>query len=203
MISHAALAEIAAAVYRGPWSGRVGGDVKFDLLPRGQDELVVALPGTDPADVMDWLRDATLWPVWARGVGYLHAGFGLGAWQAWRKMAPILGRDRLLTFTGHSLGGAMAACLAAFCARERPGAPFRIITFGQPRVAFLNPWFGHLLGQAKERAIYARRGDPVPAVPPWLYLHGGRTTRIGKPCANLIANHDIKKYVADLRALDV
>jgi pimeloyl-ACP methyl ester carboxylesterase len=178
--------------------------VKYDLLPRGPEEVVVALPGTNPASALDWLRDLSLLPVWTRGIGYVHCGFGLGARAAWVKMAPNLPTDRLVTFCGHSLGGALAACLAAIHAYERPVVPFRLVTFGQPRVAFLNPWFGHLLSRGREKAIYARRGDPVPDVPPWPYLRGGGSTMIGTALDDQpIANHSITKYAADLKALGV
>ena len=204
MISHAQLAELAATVYRPSWSASVAGDVHYALLPRG-DEMVVALPGTHPEQALDWLRDARFVPVRVRGVGLVHSGFGDGARAAWVRMAPELGvHHSCVTFTGHSLGGALAACLAAIHAYERPGVPFRLVTFGQPRCAFLNPWFHRLLARGVERAIYARRGDVVPDLPFWpFYTHGGRATAIGVSRLDPIADHAIALYAADLAALDI
>lgn len=200
MISHSALAEIAATVYQAPWSATVDVDVHYALLPRA-GEIVVALPGTHPADTLDWLRDFSLWPAHVRGIGYVHSGFGLGAAAAWARMAPILSRGELITFTGHSLGGALAICLAARHGFERPGVPFRVVAFGAPRVGFLFPWIGHRLRRAVERVEYARFGDVVPEVPMRPYLHGGPLTRIGVSVGDFIANHAIARYAADLKAL--
>jgi hypothetical protein len=200
MLSHFALAEIAANVYHGPWSATVDADVRYSLLPR-KGEIVVALPGTHPADALDWLRDFSFWPIWIGGIGSVHSGFGLGARAAWARMAPVISTDKLITFAGHSLGGALAACLAAIHAHERPEVPFRLVTFGGPRVAFCNPWFGHLLKGGVERALYARRGDVVPDVPLRPYLHGGPLTTIGSAIGDPIAGHAIARYAADLKAL--
>jgi hypothetical protein len=201
MIAHADLADIAACVYRGPWSGIVAGDVRHALLPRGR-EIVVALPGTHPREALDWLRDIRFWPARVRGLGPVHAGFGLGANAAWRQMAPELGvTHEIVTFTGHSLGGALALCLAAIHAYERPGAPFRVVTFGAPRPAFLNPWFRARLARGVERVLYRRRGDVVPDVPWPLYGHGARQTTIGRDLGEPIANHAIAQYARDLRGL--
>ena len=200
MISHSALAEIAATVYRGPWSDTVAADVHYALLPRA-DEVVVALPGTHPTDALDWLRDISLWPVRVRGVGFVHSGFGLGAQAAWVRMAPMLSHDKPITFTGHSLGGALAVCLAALHAYERPDTPLRVVSFGAPRVGFLLPWINHRLRGAIEHVHYARAGDIVPDVPTRPYLHGGRLTRIGVSAGDFVANHAISQYAADLKAL--
>ena len=204
MLTHAALAEIAATVYRPEWSGVVAGDVRYALLPR-DGELVVAVPGTHPADALDWLRDARFLPVRVRGVGLVHEGFGRGARAAWVKMAPDVGTTHdVVTFTGHSLGGALAACLAATHAYERPGVPFRLVTFGQPRCAFLNPWFHGLLAAGVERVAYGRKGDLVPDLPFWpFYTHGARLKRIGASVGDAIEDHSIDRYAADLKALGV
>jgi hypothetical protein len=220
MISHADLADIAGTVYRGAWSGTVASDVHYALLPRESgvslapprresedsaalprqaSELVVALPGTHPQDALDWLRDVRAWPSWVGGLGLVHSGFGKGARAAWARMAPEIGGHDLLTFTGHSLGGALAACLAALCAYDRPGQAFRLVTFGQPRIAFANPNVGRLIARGIEVAMYRRLWDCVPEVPAWPYLRGGPQTRIGATTGDWIEDHSIARYAADLR----
>lgn len=202
MISHGALAEIAATVYRSPWSNTVEADVHYALLPR-DDEIVVALPGTHPLDALDWLRDVSIWPVRVRGLGFVHSGFGLGALGAWAQMAPVLSRSGLITFTGHSLGGALAICVAALHAYERPGVALRVVTFGAPRAGLLFPWLALRLARAVERVEYARVGDIVPNVPMRPYLHAAPLTRIGASAEDVLTNHAISQYVADLKALGV
>ncbi len=204
MISHAELAGIAATVYRPKWSAVVAGDVRYALLPRSGGELVIALPGTHPDDLLDWMRDARFLPVWLGGVGAVHAGFGAGAAAAWRRMAPILGPHDLITIIGHSLGGSLALGLGALLAVARPGVRFRVVAFAPARVAFLNPWFHHLLSRGAEVVVYARRGDIVPMVPfrP-LYTHGARATLIGVSHLDPIEDHAIDLYAADLARLGV
>jgi hypothetical protein len=202
MIPHAELALIAGRAYSGPQSRRFPFNVSVDFVPVDKGaEVVVTLPGTHPADALDWIRDATFWPAWFAGLGPLHAGFGFGAIEAWPYIDRELRRDALATYSAHSLGAAMAAILAALHAIHRPAQPFRLVTFGEPRVAFCNPWLGHLIRRGAERAIYARAGDLVPDAPTRPYLHGGRMTRIGASAGDFIADHAIALYAADLRAM--
>jgi hypothetical protein len=200
MLSHAGLADLAGACYRGPWSGVVALDVQYDLLPRG-DELIVAIPGTDPESVLDWVRDFRTFPKWLCGLGPVHSGFGGGAAALWPGLDRNMRRTGHIVYAGHSLGGAVAQALAALHARHRPEQPFRLVTFGAPRLAFLNPWPGRLVRRGLEAVAYQRAGDVVPDVPlrP-LYMHPTRPVRIGAASGSLIENHSIARYAADLRA---
>lgn len=204
MLTHSQLAEIASTVYQSPWTATVQLNVHFNSqeLP---DETVVALPGTHPREALDWLRDFSFWPVRVRGLGLVHSGFGLGARAAWIQLAPKLSTERLVTFTGHSLGGALALCLAGIHAYERPGIPFRVVTFGAPRVSFLNYKFAALLKSSRECAVYGRIGDLVPQIPfkPW-YRHGAKTIGLGSvPRLNPLEAHSMAHYATDLGLLGV
>ena len=77
MLLHAELAEIAGRCYRKPWSGQAALDCEYDLLPRGDEELVVAIPGTHPDDPLDWIRDLSTPPRRSRSSG-LPFGLRLG-----------------------------------------------------------------------------------------------------------------------------
>jgi pimeloyl-ACP methyl ester carboxylesterase len=202
MLTHAELALAAAKAYQGPWAATAG-DVHYTLLRR-KGELVVALPGT--ADVEDWLRDLSAWPAWFHGLGLVHEGFGSGAVALWADLASVIAAEdegTLVTFTGHSLGGALAQCLAVLHARSGSPLPFRVVTFGAPRVAvFVDLWFRHSLHRARELAAYARNGDVVPGAPFWpLFLHMLRLTRIGVSTGDPITNHDMALYAANVAAL--
>jgi pimeloyl-ACP methyl ester carboxylesterase len=203
VISHAALAEIAGNAYRGPYSGTVALDVQYDLLPRG-DELVVAIPGTDPASVLDWIRDARTIPRWIDGLGLVHSGFGGGAAALWRKIDGDMRPRGLITYVGHSLGGAIAQALGVLHAQRRDFQTFRVVTFGAPRLAFLNRWPARQLALGMEAVAYARDGDIVPDVPMRpLYWHPTRPTRIGVSTGDFIADHSIARYADDLKTLNL
>ncbi len=218
MLSHAALAEIAGRSYRGPWSGRAALDCKYDLLPR-TDELVIVMPGTNPADPLDWLRDLSAAPYWVGGVGLVHEGFGRGGEALFANIiGAVAGDPRLLTIAGHSLGGALAQMLGALFAARQPAREFRVVTFGAPRVGFLNPWFSHLVRRGSEAIEYRRAGDIVPDAPTRPpFNHPTWPRRIGAPVPGtpdalfdffdiakigqaIPGNHSIQRYAADLAA---
>ena len=184
MLSHAALAEVAGRCYRDPWSGQAALDCEYDLLPRGDEELVVAIAGTHPDDPLDWIRDLRTLPWLFPTVGVCHSGFGSGGTAvAERVLAAVRGDARLMTVIGHSLGGAMALVVGARLIAA--GRRVRIVTFGAPRVAFLaNLALPRLAHGALELAEYRREGDPVPHVPTRpLFRHLTRGIAIGRSAA--------------------
>jgi hypothetical protein len=198
MLPHAELARLAGLAYRGPWSGRVALDCEYDLLPR-PGEVVVAMPGTNPADALDWIRDLRAAPRWFAAIGICHAGFGSGGLAvAERVTVAVKGDERLMSVIGHSLGGAMALVVGARLLAA--GHRVRVVTFGAPRVAFcLNLALRRGLRGADELIEYRRAGDPVPHVPMRpLYRHLTRGVAIGAARPEPIANHAIGLYAADL-----
>lgn len=202
MLLHAELAAIAGRCYRKPWSGRAALDCEYDLLPRGDEELVVAIPGTHPDDPLDWIRDLRMLPRLFPAVGACHSGFGSGGTAvAESVLAAVRGDARLMMVVGHSLGGAMALIVGARLIRA--GYRARVITFGAPRVAFLaNLALPRLARDALELAEYRRCGDPVPHAPMRpLFRHMTRGAALGRALPEPIANHAIGLYAADLAAL--
>jgi len=204
MLSHHDLAVLAGRAYSGPQSAIVALDVHAALLPR-EDELVVVMPGTHPGDALDWLRDLWAWPAPAAGLGLLHSGFGNGGSALWGRERRNLRESGLISYVGHSLGGALAQVMAAHHALERPAQPFRVVSFGAPRVAFLaNRRFGRLVRSALEAIEYRRAGDPVPDAPPWpLFRHPTDGVRLGSALPDPIANHSIDRYAVDLAVAEI
>jgi Lipase (class 3) len=204
MLSHHDLAVLAGRAYSGRQSAVVALDVRAALLPR-EEELVVVMPGTHPDDALDWLRDLWAWPGPIAGLGLLHSGFGEGGAALWRRERRNLRERGLISYVGHSLGGALAQVMAAHHALDRPMQPFRIVSFGAPRVAFMaNRRFGRLVRSALEAVEYRRAGDLVSDAPPWpLFRHPTAGVRLGSRLADPIANHSIDRYAADLAAAEV
>ena len=202
MLSHSDLAVLAGRSYVGIQSGTVALDVRYDLLPR-PGEVVVVMPGTHPSDPLDWLRDLAAWPAWVSGIGPLHSGFGGGAASLWPKLVKDLPPYGLITYTGHSLGGALAQGVAAIHARRWHDVQFRFVTFGAPRISFLNAWFGRLARSGVEAVEYQRSGDIVPDVPlrP-LYRNPTKPLAIGASCGDFVENHSVALYAADIAALE-
>jgi hypothetical protein len=94
---------------------------------------------------------------------YFHSGFLRAAQEAYEAIEPVLDRKRELRLTGHSLGGAMAAILAALLAADRAG--FNIgptVTFGQPMVTDIN---GARILRQHALLRVVNRGDPVAMLP--------------------------------------
>ena len=205
MLAHSELAVLAGRSYSGLQSGCVALDVRYDLIAR-LGEVVVVMPGTHPADPLDWLRDLRAWPSWLSGVGPAHSGFGRGAEAIWPYLNAYhrtLTTEVVVTYTGHSLGGALALVLAAIHAQRLARIPFRVVTFGAPRIAFLNPWLGRLSRSGVEGVEYQRAGDIIPDLPlrP-LYHHPTKPLAIGASCGDFVKNHSIALYAADIAALE-
>jgi len=142
--------------------------------------LVVAFRGT--SSLRDWLTDAEIkqwsWNIFScAGSEKLHAGFAKAFIavkdQLFAKLIEYRKTNQYVTFTGHSLGGALAMVAAQWWAEA--GFASGLYTFGQPRV-----WnsagarmFERIAGKFAWRMVHAE--DVVPRVP-WLlgsYRHAG------------------------------
>ena len=177
------LLDLAEAAYTQPptWQAQ---DVS--AISRGT---MVACQGTEPNNIGEWIRDLDALPVFREGLGYVHQGFIDGAEAIFASV--LAAKPRILT--GHSLGGALALCLAALLVRAGAN-PALVVTFGAPRV-----------GQGAMRALLApvvireyRCGDdPVPLVPTF-FSHMSVPVSVGEPALDPIADHFLAAYRAGM-----
>ncbi|MGK5640104.1 lipase family protein [Streptomyces sp. URMC 126] len=136
------------------------------------DMIVTAFRGTEPAQIRDWLSDATTppWPGPAK-TGYVHYGFAQALDSVFPTVKETLRELRTngqgLFFTGHSLGGALAMLAGARLYLEDPKLlADGVYTYGQPRTC------DRLLAEAcnkglKQRVFrFVNNNDVVPTMPP-------------------------------------
>ena len=146
---------------------------------------VVAVRGTE-ANFFDILRDIRIMPWYAPGIGWAHSGFYKAAINL-RKKLPC-GID---TYTGHSLGGAIAAFLA--CLDVLEGKHPLLVTFGSPGIG----WGGvdKALAPITQRN-YVNGNDIVPTIPK--SYRSRPAVPIGTPHKNKIKgpfiDHKINNY---------
>ena len=136
----------------------------------GTNHLYVAFRGSE-ANPIDWSRNARFQPI-AGEFGRIHSGFDGGVEEVWREVLPVIEQSgKPLVFTGHSLGGALAA-LAAIRADRAGHLVAAVYTYGQPRVGHrdFGRLFGDRLGDRAFRSI--NHVDLVTRVP--LLLQGYR-----------------------------
>lgn len=152
-----------------------------------RDLIVVVFRGTE-GKLEDWLTDVKI-----RLVDEVHRGFKAGMDEIWPDMAPTIDRfigPRLsvaeaaashdnpklpsVWYTGHSLGGALAALAAA--QMQRQGVPVDgLYTFGQPRTGS-RVWAKELEQHFNRFAFrHVNNNDLVTRVPPrsFNYRHVG------------------------------
>lgn len=155
--------------------------------------LVVVFRGTEPTVLSDLVTDARFKPSavdWFGGAeseAQVHRGFKAALDAVWpeleeRLLAALVSKEGSLSFTGHSLGGALAVLAAVRLLAKAPVELRQRIalvhTVGQPRVG--NAAFAaaaeRLLEGRYFRAVNHR--DAVPRIPPaklgaWEYQHFG------------------------------
>jgi hypothetical protein len=154
------------------------------FIARAGDATVIAFTGTEPENLLQWVRNLTIGA--DEGV---HEGFEAGVEAVWaEQIRPHIAAAANLYFAGHSLGGALSAVAAMRLCREMPEAATKlcaVYTLGMPRVftgaaapAYDNAPLGPdaTLGQRTFRLIHG--ADIVPQVPPAIahldYRHVGR-----------------------------
>ena len=147
---------------------------------RKGDDLVVAVRGTEPPNLLNWATNLAIAPVRAsrfilEAGGRIHLGFGEAFSAMWPslevRLREFADRDgKRVWIAGHSLGGAVALLCASQMAFHAPrfGAVrlAGLYTCGQPRVGnreFADSITPHL-GRLYFRIVHGN--DIVPHVPP-------------------------------------
>ncbi|HEX4407428.1 MAG TPA: lipase family protein [Xanthobacteraceae bacterium] len=126
---------------------------------------IICFSGTDPAVLPDWIADFRF----PASADHVHEGFEQAVDAAWEGLGPIISgvtaAGGRVFFTGHSLGGALAAVAAERALRENRLRSAKVFTFGMPRVGtqdFVNAYAP--LADTTYRFIHGN--DIVPTVPP-------------------------------------
>ena len=138
------------------------------------DDCVVACRGTEPNEWNDIKADANAATALAETIGRVHRGFKREVDDLWPLMEQaLIDNKKMLWFTGHSLGGAMATICAGRCFLSHiPSTPHALFTYGSPRVGnkrYIN--YCRL-----DHARWVNNNDIVTHVPPaWMgYRHTGQ-----------------------------
>ncbi len=142
-------------------------------------DCIIVCRGTEPNQWNDIKADANAWTV-ASEVGRVHSGFHTEVNELWPLLEQqIKENQRPMWFSGHSLGGAMAAVCAVRCKISPiPSNPQAIFSYGAPRVGDRS--YTSFLKVKHYR--WVNNNDIVPRVPPrWLgYRHMGQEIYINR-----------------------
>lgn len=142
-------------------------------------DCMIVCRGTEPNQWNDIKADANAWTVVSE-VGRVHSGFHTEVNELWPLLEQqIKENQRPMWFSGHSLGGAMAAVCAVRCKISPiPSNPQAIFSFGAPRVG--DKSYTSFLKVKHYR--WVNNNDIVPRVPPrWLgYRHMGQEIYINR-----------------------
>jgi predicted lipase len=139
--------------------------------------IITSFRGTEPAELRDWLSDATT-PPWPGpgGKGYVHHGFAEALQAVWPQVRAAVDEFRdngqTVWFTGHSLGGALAMLAGARLHFEEPYVTANgVYTFGQPRTCDrqLSKEFNTAFSDRMYR--FVNNNDIVPQLPPEPTFH--------------------------------
>jgi len=189
-------------------------------------DAVVTCRGTEPNEWNDVKADLDIGRAMAETVGWVHRGFKREVDELWPRLEQALvNNTRTLWFSGHSLGGAMAAICAGRCRLSYiKSNPRALFTFGSPRVG--NKRYVNYVQIETYR--WVNNNDIVPRVPPaWLgfrhkgqeiYLNAygqirqltswqrlkdrwrGFVRGIREGSIDFFADHSIRQYIQHIRA---
>lgn len=97
-----------------------------------------------------------------------------------------------VTFTGHSMGAAVAEILGEYASDEKPNKARRVIKFGSPRVGC--PAYLRQRNRTVQRAsIYCDR-DPIDILPQYAPAMAGSSTAVSGPCGFYATDGAAQRY---------
>jgi triacylglycerol lipase len=145
--------------------------------------VITAFRGTEPANIRDWLSDATT-PPWPGpgGTGYIHYGFGEALESVFPEVRETITRFRdngqTVWITGHSLGGALAMLAGCRLYFEEPRLlADGVYTYGQPRTCDRVLATAHNAAFTRRMHRFVNNNDIVPQLPPEPVFHHVDTLR--------------------------
>lgn len=122
------------------------------------ERMIIAFRGTDNLENFFTDLDIKLIP-YLPGQGHVHQGF-FKAFQALQPLLDdVLQPGKILLFTGHSLGGALATLSALHAAAS--GRSIQCVTFGCPKVGD-EDFARFYMQQVPQTCRYVNKFDPVP-----------------------------------------
>ncbi|MFE7299529.1 lipase family protein [Streptomyces sp. NPDC057579] len=134
--------------------------------------IITAFRGTEPAQIRDWLSDASTppWPGPAT-TGYVHYGFAEALQSVFPDVKDTLAElrtgNQTVWFTGHSLGGALAMLAGARMYLEEPRLQADgVYTYGQPRTCDRLLAAAYNKGFKNRMYRFVNNNDIVPQLPP-------------------------------------
>lgn len=129
-----------------------------------------------------------------------HRGFWKAAHHLWDPLHLSWYDDAIpITFTGHSMGGAISVALACLMHAARPNRPVRVVTFGSPcygRGTWLDPF---------PIENYLLRNDLVTSLPRHLHRFGSNrwieSDALPSPHQpyGIVRYHTIENYIRSIR----
>lgn len=138
-----------------------------------RDFAIVAVRGTRPKSLKDWLIDfdAQHAPM---DDGHYHMGFAKEAFEALPQIEQAIGTSKRIYFTGHSLGAAVASVLSQIWEPKDRVAPLYV--FASPRFA------SRSLASSSRRFMVQKPLDPIPHLPPRIFGYSDAgTERLSLP----------------------
>lgn len=140
---------------------------------KSDTDCIVACRGTEPNEWNDIRADVNAVTALAETAGRVHCGFKQEVDDLWPVLEKaLIENTKVLWFTGHSLGGAMATIAAGRCFLSHiPSNPKQLYTYGSPRVGDKR-YVNHV---KLDHFRWVNNNDIVTRVPPtWMgYRHTG------------------------------
>lgn len=158
----------------------VASDASIAVVAALPQVIVVAVRGTKAK--LDWWTDLQAQPIPKTTLATYHAGFDGDAAAVQQALVDAVerrGREIPVYFTGHSLGGALAAIHAQrWPEAERVRTPY---LFGAPRIG------NEAATERGQAYAYAKAGDLVPHLPPSALGYASPPTTLIPPGAEPVA----------------